>query len=439
VLFLIACLLAQSAANANQDSDAPTYKIYTEHPRLFLRTSRMRLLKRERERKSLRWEQFDTLFRANAPFPQPGFANALYFSVAGDRSAGRQAVTWALANKDISPNGLYQVALVYDWCQEIVSETEKKKLEITLEKAMSSPGVSLDAVRIRLAAAVALGSEAGVQKFFERDWKPRIEALRAGKNVISREEVFPLYEILHLVQDNLQLDLREQYPKYFKDLPMVHLMSYYPAPFPAAESEYRIPATRNLKEPDLEQAALSRTAELEIVAFDSNSPESQVLQGWLMNDRFLMRGMFGITYEFLWANPYQPGLSYYHVPLVYHDELFGRLFVRSSWEDDATWAGFFDGQLQLFRDGAVTFLNPEISREPLDLEEATLFFGRDVHKVQLPAKEVNDAFIVGVDPNRNYRVEIDDEELWEVKSDPGGILYFPGLRGNVGLRFQAAR
>jgi hypothetical protein len=216
-------------------------------------------------------------------------------------------------------------------------------------------------------------------------------------------------------------------------------MSYYPAPFPAAESEYRIPATRNLKEPDLEQAALSRTAELEIVAFDSNSPESQVLQGWLMNDRFLMRGMFGITYEFLWANPYQPGLSYYHVPLVYHDELFGRLFVRSSWEDDATWAGFFDGQLQLFRDGAVTFLNPEISREPLDLEEATLFFGRDVHKVQLPAKEVNDAFIVGVDPNRNYRVEIDDEELWEVKSDPGGILYFPGLRGNVGLRFQAAR
>jgi len=89
------------------------------------------------------------------------------------------------------------------------------------------------------------------------------------------------------------------------------------------------------------------------------------------------------------------GLSYYHVPLVYHDELFGRLYVRSSWDDDATWAGFFDGQLQLFRDGQVTVLNPEIAREPLDLVEATLFFGRDRHRVQLPAKEVNDAFVVG--------------------------------------------
>ena len=38
-----------------------------------------------------------------------------------------------------------------------------------------------------------------------------------------------------------------------------------------------------------------------------------------MHDHFLMRGPFGSPYEFLWANPYQPGLSYYHVPLVLHD------------------------------------------------------------------------------------------------------------------------
>ena len=196
---------------------------------------------------------------------------------------------------------------------------------------------------------------------------------------------FPLYDILHTVQDNLQVDLRDGYPKYFKDLALVHLMSHYPAPFPASESEYRIGATKDLREPDLEQAALSRTAELEMVAFDANSPESQVLQGWLMNDRFLMRGMFGIPYEFLWANPYQPGLSYYHVPL--------------------------------------------------DLDEATVFFGRKLSRVKLPEKEVNDAFIVGVEPNRAYLVEIDDREMWEVRSDPGGILYFPGLGSGVGVRF----
>jgi len=127
------------------------------------------------------------------------------------------------------------------------------------------------------------------------------------------------------------------------------------------------------------------------------------------------------------------------VPLVYHDELFGRLFVRSSWEDDASWAGFFDGQLQLFRDGQVTLIDPASSREPLDLDEATVFFGRKLSRVKLPEKEVNDAFIVGVEPNRAYLVEIDDQELWEVRSDPGGILYFPGLRSGVGVRFGVGR
>ena len=70
-----------------------------------------------------------------------------------------------------------------------------------------------------------------------------------------------------------------------------------------------------------------------MVAFDVNAAESQVLQGWLMHDHFMLRGTFGAPYEFLWANPYQPGLSYYHVPLIYHNPDFGKLFVRSSWEE----------------------------------------------------------------------------------------------------------
>jgi len=136
-----------------------------------------------------------------------------------------------------------------------------------------------------LVAAIVLESEAGVKSFSSKTGRLG-EGAAAGQNAIPREETFPLYDIMHAIEDNLQVDLRDQYPKYFKELPLVHLMSHYPAPFPAAESEYRIPATKNLKEPDLEQAALSRVAELEMVAYDSNAPESQVLQGWLMNDRF---------------------------------------------------------------------------------------------------------------------------------------------------------
>ncbi len=410
--------------------EVPTYKVYTEHPRLFLRPARLKLLRRERERKSLRWDQFNTLVGANAPFPETGIANALYYQISGDRAAGRKAVDWALTGKD-----LYQVTLVYDWCQELLSPGEKTRLEAAIKRGMSVPGKTLDAAKTRLLAAVALESEEGVKNFFDNDWTPRMKPLRDGRNVISREETFSLYEIMHAVQDNLQVDLRDSYPKYFKELPIIHLMTHYPAPFPAAESEYRIPMTKDLKEPNLEQAALSRVAELEMVAFDANAPESQVLQGWLMNDRFLMRGMFGIPYELLWANPYQPGLSYYHVPLVYHDEMFGRLFARSSWEDDATFAGFADGQLQVFQDGAVTMIKPEVSREPIEIDDATLFFGRDTHRFKLPAKEIVDAFVVGLEPGRAYQVEIDDEEMWEAKSDPGGILFFPGLRGSIGIRF----
>ena len=57
----------------------------------------------------------------------------------------------------------------------------------------------------------------------------------------------------------------------------------------------------------------------------------------------MLRGTFGAPYEFLWANPYQPGLSYYHVPLVYHNPDFGKLFIRSSWDNTAHWFGYFDG------------------------------------------------------------------------------------------------
>ena len=43
-------------------------------------------------------------------------------------------------------------------------------------------------------------------------------------------------------------------------------------------------------EPDLNDAVMSRAAELAMVAYDNNALDSQFLQGWLMQDRFLMRG-----------------------------------------------------------------------------------------------------------------------------------------------------
>src|SRR5437660_6216776 len=72
------------------------FRVYTEHPRLFLRPQRLRLLKRERERQSMRWKQFETLVLGGAQMPEPGFALALYYAVTGDAAFGKRAVDWAL-------------------------------------------------------------------------------------------------------------------------------------------------------------------------------------------------------------------------------------------------------------------------------------------------------------------------------------------------------
>jgi hypothetical protein len=269
-----------------------------------------------------------------------------------------------------------------------------------------------------------------------------VNPLAQGKLPFPRSDALALLEILHATRDNLNVDLRQSFPAWFKPLPLEWLLSYYPTPWPAAENEFHIPSSTDPVKngsPDLKTAAFSRAAELAMVAFDTNAPETQVLQGWLMNDRFLMRGPFGIAYEFLWANPYQPGLSYYHVPLVLRDDTLGSLFMRSSWDDDAKWLGYFGNQLQLFELGKITVLNPELTRGPLDLEEGVVFFGRATSQFTVPPskdpeRQTEDVFIVGLKPRATYTIETDDEELNEAESDVGGTLYFPATRAGATIR-----
>src|ERR1019366_2754086 len=82
---------------AAQTPDEPV-AVFTEHPRLFLRVQRIRLLKRERERASPRWQQLETLVVGGAPMPEPGFAWALYYQVTGNQEYGRKAIVWALTS-----------------------------------------------------------------------------------------------------------------------------------------------------------------------------------------------------------------------------------------------------------------------------------------------------------------------------------------------------
>jgi hypothetical protein len=329
-----------------------------------------------------------------------------------------------------------QMAIIADWCEPLISGDDKRQLMARLEGAVNDPRPvrTLSAARTKIFAAIALTGalaegQKALEKVFDDFWnRSFIAPLRSATGTVSNADAYAMLEILHVVRDNLNFDLRDTFPAWFKQYPLLHLLAQYPAPWPDAENEFRIPADETIGTtgPDVRKAALSRAAELAMVAYDANAPSSQLLQGWLTNDKFLMRGGFGIPYEFLWANPYQPGLSYYHVPLAQHDEIGGQLFVRSSWEDDAVWLGFFGGQLQLFRDGGVTRVDPATAKEPLDIDAAIVFFARQSKQFVVPGKESDTAvFLVGLDPRRSYHVEVDGEEMTEEKADPGGIVYLP--------------
>ncbi len=442
-LLLIAGLTIATALAAQ--STPESYRIYDEHPRLFLRAQKLKLLRRERVRESLRWQQFDRVIKSGIPLPEAAFANALYFRVAEDPQAAARAIAAALRPE----TDTRQIALVYDWCYDQLQPADRRTLQARLERAAQDRTArrSIAELRSQVLAAIAVApdgasnedaiAESALRFAVYDEFSGRIlPALKTGSYLLSNEDIEPLFELLHSVRDNLKIDLRETATGYFKTLPLFQLLSFYPPPWPAADNEFHVPFSPRTGEPDLRIAALSRAAELMMVALDSNAPESQVVQGWLTDDRFLMRGAFGIPYEFLWANPYQPGLSYYHVPLAMHDEPLGQFAVRSSWEDDAKWAGLIGGTMQEFSGGQVTVIDPHSAHEPIDLDEAAVQFAGKADRFRSGVQKANDIFLVGLNPAAKYHVEIDDEEMYEAEPDRAGTVFIKGLREGVGARFS---
>ncbi len=421
----VAAAILLCAGTARAQSGGEEYRVYTEHPRIFLNAKRLRLLRRERERQSMRWMQFEALIRGNAQMPEPGFAYALYHAVTGDGASGRRAVEWAL-----SPAAdLRQTALVYDWCQDALTPAQGKTMAAKLMAGASDRArAGIGAIRTRALAAIAAGDamgdrgEAALKDLIERCWREGMAPeLEAGGDIAPGADMLALLELLHAVRDNLNIDLREPAADYFRKLPQFYVSCHYPAPYPATENEYRIPVYSGGSQPDLKTAALSRAAGFGIVAFDTNAEQTQYVQGWLMQDRFLLRGALGSPYEFLWANPYQPGLSYAHLPLAFHDGRSGDLFLRSSWDEDAIWFGLYGGEAQVFREGHITVLreNAGSTGKIAVGDTATVALARAGARLTAPGGAL---FLLRLDPRRAYDVEVDDEEMAEVETDRAGTL-----------------
>ena len=418
---------AQFASGQGPIGAEEDYKVYTEAPRLFLRPHRLRLLRRERERQSIRWQQFQLLMAGNAKMPEPAFASALYYEITGDEARGRQAIEWVLEH----PGDLRELAIVADWCGKLLTPSQSQSLYAKLEAGLAATQSAADigTVRSRVLAAIVLAdkkpslTEAVLRQTVVTWWRGRIvPEIEAGRDPIPLNRMFALLELLHAVRDNLNIELRDNAAGYFKDLPACMMLSHYPAPYPAPENLYRIPAYSGSAGPDLSAAALSRAAGLALVAYDTNALGNQYLQGWLIQDQYLLRSAFGAPYEFLWANPYQPGLSYYHVPLVFHDPRGGRLFARSSWEDDAVWFGLFDHRRQLFQNGKVHQLGSGDIVDPVRLGVATILPGVRAAHFTIDDKEPETVYIVGLKPQTPYEIEVDDQEMREDSTDAAGTL-----------------
>ena len=451
-----------TAAAFGQNAADEDFHTYTDSPRLLLTRQRLRLVQREHERMSMRWEQFDSLISGGVPMSEPGFAYALYYRASGSAAAGgnaaagsgaaagKMAVDWALSDapKPDSATDLRQLALVFDWCGPIMTPAQTDRLGAKIERAIgaSDPAASVQKQRARVLAAIAIADRLPdqgaailsdvVQKWWRGGIVPRLER---GESAVPREQVYALYEMMHALRDNLKIDLRDSAEEFFKQLPMDHLTGQYPTPFPGPEGLFHIPVYAHDGEPDLTEAALARAAEMAMVAFDNNAADSQYLQGWLMQDRFQMQGAFGSPYEFLWADPYQPGLSYFRVPLVFHDGFTGHLFARLSWDEDAAWIGYFDGHLQLFNDGAIQTLKPGAVANPVRVGDAVVVTApaKDAAQFHLDSEVL---FILNLEPRAVYDVEIDDQGLDEVDTDAGGTLVVSVPEGiDAGLRLRLRR
>jgi hypothetical protein len=431
-LLFVALLTGQSPA----DED---FHVYRDAPRLLLTPQRLRLLQREHERQSPRWEQFDSLISGGAPMAEPGFAWALYYQVTRQATAATKAVEWALGEGA----DLRQLALVFDWCGPALTPAQAGRLAAKIQTALAKPASDVRGQSARALAAIALADRmpdqgnAILSEIVQKWWRTEIvPGLAAGRPVLPAGQRYALYEMLHGLRDNLRIDLRESDAAYFKDLPLAHLTGHYPAPFAGPENEFLVPVYLHDGNPDPADAAMSRASGLAMVAYDTNALASQLLQGWLMRDRFLMRGSLGAVYEFLWANPYQPGLNYDQVPLVFHEPYTGEVFARTSWDEDATWIGYFEGRLQLFQNGRLQTLRSGAAVTPVEVGSATITTApaRDASKFHLQNQTL---FVLGLAPRSEYAVEIDDQELEFLNTDTGGTLRVAALSGvDVGVRVR---
>lgn len=267
---------------------------------LLLTPRRLHRLKLDNQRQTPRWIDFSNRVKTVSDSPERGFELALYSVVTGDPKSGKEAVQWAGAH----PCDVRQDALVRDW------------IGGRPDAAASScrPIGTIEHARDRLFQAIAKGQDA--EAVYQAEWKPMLAKLEAGA-FRDPHALYAAVEFIDAVRTNLHADPRQDDRTFFSQLPVEFLLS--------------------LKPQEVENPGWpAHAAALALVTLDPNLPASQYLQGWAMERRQMVRTGPGVAYEFLWADPYLPGIGYQNLdPWVYDPH--GRLFARKTWAANSCW------------------------------------------------------------------------------------------------------
>lgn len=279
-------------------------------PRLLLNAQTLRRLKRDRERQTVRWANFESRVRAVSDSPQRGFELALYYAVTGDQAKGKEAVEWAKAHRCERR----QVALVLDWCSDLISAEEPKAMTEPCTTQRGPGGLDLRAARDSIFLKIALGQDIGDADL--NDWEESEQLLEQG-NFRNGEDVIAAVEYIAAVRTATHEDLRERDRRFFSGLPAEFLLAMKPG--------------------ELESPGWARhVAALALVNLDPNLEGSQYLQGWAMEGSQTLKDGPAVAYELLWGDPYLPGIAYQNMPPWFYDDN-GHLFARTDWTPKSCW------------------------------------------------------------------------------------------------------
>ncbi len=419
------------------------FRVYHEHPRIFLEPARLARLRKDVDRQSLRWIALRDLVNSGTAFPEQPLVDALRFQVEGAEDAADRAVEWSLraAGDGIRTAAeLRQAALVFDWCR---SRFDRDSLEVAKDAIVAAvsavlPQASVDVglVRAAILASIALAgdwdeSESALRTLLRMHWDLEVlPALETGALTDDGAALIAVLEASLAVRHNLEIDLLRPATKALAALVRTRLLSYYPLDLETEEGTARRPSRFGTDEALARvQAPLYRIAEMLLVAYESNLREFQFLQGWIRDDNYQLRSPMSAPYEFLWVNPYLPGLTPQSAPMLAYDPVRGRLYGRLGWERPASWIGFVDGRLELLEGenlsvsdrfkGLSAMYFPDSVVVPMAPPAKVVLTWQPAH--EKPPENAR-IFLVGLRAFETYALKVGGRQARLVDAGAGGVI-----------------